>query len=197
MEESRIRRLMACLLVNRNDILCAMDQDWLAMYDRLQKRLRETNVAKDPSYQSTFRDFYRLRAIDSPSYFRILEREKDNLSVCFADVLREFPGTRVHFSFASKLVATVNPDNPVYDSRVYEVLAAHGLRLDTYFGSKREKKLEQTISNYRLLNETTGELVNHPDFSTLKTAFDKRFPCFSCFTDIKKLDLYMWWSGQG
>lgn len=196
MEESRIRRLMACLLVNRDDVLRAMDEDWLGTYSCLQKRLQKTSVATDLSYQSTYGDFYRFRRIDGPSYFRILQREKLNRSVCFDDVLRELSPERVQLSFASKLVATVNPDKPVYDSHVREVFATHGIRFGTYHGKKMEKKLEKAIENYRLLVDTTRALVENPDFANLRDSFDKRFHDFRDFTDIKKLDAYMWWSAQ-
>jgi len=129
-------------------------------------------------------------------YFSILEREKSKLPV-FDDVLRELCETDVHLSFASKLVATVNPDKPVYDSHVDNVLAAHGIRFGTYYGRKTERKLEQAIENYRLLVRTTCALVGHPGFAKLRGSFDKRFCEFRHFTDIKKLDAYMWWSVQG
>ena len=196
MEESRIRRLMACLLVNRDDVLRAMGEDWLGTYYCLQKRLQKTCVATDLSYQSKYRGFYRFRGIDGPSYFRTLQREKLNLSVCFDDVLRELSEKSVQLSFASKLVATVNPDKPVYDSHVDEVFAAHGIRFGTYYGTKLEKKLEKAIENYCLLVDTTCALVENPGFTKLRDSFDKRFRDFRKFTDIKKLDAYMWWSAQ-
>ena len=195
MERSEIRRLMACLLVNRDDVLFAMDKDWLATYDCLQKRVKKTNVATDFRYKRKYREFYGFR-IDASLYFRILEREKSNLSVCFNDVLRELSEKRVQISFASKLVATINTDRPVYDSHVREDFAAHGVRFGTYNGKQMEQKLKNAIKNYRLLVETTDALVKHPDFATLKASFDKKFPHFCGFSDIKKLDIYMWWSAQ-
>lgn len=196
MEESRMRRLMACLLVNRDDVLHAMDDNWLKKYHYLQEHLYKTNVATDVNYRWKYRKFYRLRGIDVPLYFRILQREKLNLSVCFDDVLRELYKGRVELSFASKLVATVNPDKPVYDSHVDEFFAAHGIRFSTYHGKKMEKKLEKAIENYRLLVDTTRVLVENPGFANLRDSFDKRFHDFRDFTDIKKLDAYMWWSAQ-
>ena len=197
MEESRIRRLMACLLVNRDDVLRTMDEDWLGTYYCLQKHLQKTSVATDFRYQSKYRDFYRFRRIDDPLYFRILQREKLNLSVCFDDdVLRELSQERVQLSFASKLVATVNPDKPVYDSHVREVFSTHGIRFGTYFGKEKEKKLEKAIENYHLLVDTTYALVENPGFANLRDSFDEHFHDFRDFTDIKKLDAYMWWSAQ-
>ena len=100
----------------------------------------------------------------------------------------------MQFSFTSKLVATVNPSKPVYDSRVYEALAAHGVRLQGTYSPSWEDKFARAIINYDMLSETTAAMVKHPEFAALKTAFDKRFPCFSHFTDIKKLDQYLWYS---
>ena len=132
-------RLMDHLLSNGDALLAELDRDWLEEYDWLQERLPEIDVAEDKCFRSRFMLFYKCyvgRGVidDRPfqdAYFGILESEKDNCSVSFAEVLKALPlsGGKVQFSFASKLVATVNPNNPVYDNNVQECLRKHNLGL--------------------------------------------------------------------
>lgn len=76
-------------------------------------------VASDRAFQRVFTAFYRVwRSGDwRAALFENLERAKAS-PICFGDALhqlREATG-RVEASFASKLVATVDPDLPVIDS---------------------------------------------------------------------------------
>ena len=189
--------LMTDLLANRDTLLAGLEEDWLADYDWLQERLRATNVAEDSDYQRRFGRFYVFRGVGKAfiaSYFRILEREKDSLSVDFAEILRELPGVRVEFSFTSKLVATVNPYMPVYDRFVAICLAAYGLDLGV--DGDRDERLRQVILNYVCLVEATGALIRDNRFQILEESFDEAFPRFQHFTAIKKLDLFLWQRGQ-
>ena len=195
---------MAHLLENKDTILSGLDEDWMAEYDWLQQSLPDLNVAVDKCFQSRFMIFYQFYI--SPglmdngpfqdSYFGILEREKGNSSASFMVVLSELPDLArggLASSYTSKLIATINSNKPVWDSNVWECLGEHGLRKKTH-GNNR---FLLAIENYRRLVETTGALVENPDFATLSASFDDTFSRFAHFTDMKKLDLYLWQCGRG
>ena len=185
--------LMVHLLGNKDDLLAGLDEVWVSEYDWLQKRLPTHNVAEDHEYRLGFKGFYFKDAGVNDryqdSYFKILEREKGNPSVSFKETLNELPELPIDTpspSYTSKLVATVNPNRPVWNSNVSECLRNHGL------GMKRNSHVE----DYRRLVETTGALVENPAFATLRTSFDDTFSCFADFTDMKKLDFYLWQCGR-
>ena len=185
--------LMAHLLGNKDDLLAGLDEDWVSEYDWLQKRLPTHNVAEDHLYRLRFRGFYfRGAGVNDryqDSYFKILEREKGNPSVSFKATLNELPELPIGKpspSYTSKLVATVNPNRPVWDSNVWECLRNHGLGM----------RAVSHVEDYRRLVETTGSLVENPDFATLRASFDDTFSRFADFKDMKKLDFYLWQCGR-
>lgn len=188
------QRLMDHLLGNRIGLLAGLDEAWVSKYDWLQRNLHARNVAEDLLYRTRFRDFY-FRGVGTGDrfkdvFFGILQREKDNPSVSFEETLAELPdlatGKRPP-SFTSKLIATINPDKPVWDNNVWKCLSAYRL-------GKRVNS--SNVENYRRLVETTIALVENPAFATLRDSFDHRFRHFAHFTDMKKLDLYLWECGR-
>lgn len=95
---------------------------------------------------------------------------------------------RVETSFSSKLIATINPEMPVYDKWVKENL---GFK-EPYSGMASEKRKKRFIKIYSELQEKTLEITRLSDFGKLRMSFDQAFPQYECFTDIKKLDLFLW-----
>ena len=84
--------------------------------------LHATNVATDADYQRRFNALYGVRrnAQWRDVYFTLLEARKLQSDVRFLSVLtaiRDATG-RVEASFASKLVATIDPTRAIYDSIV-------------------------------------------------------------------------------
>ena len=169
----------------------------LSQYDHLQSSLHSTNVASDSFYQRQFGNYYVVRARNDEwrgVFYSILEREKNNLAVKFSEVLTEmFDKTkRVELSFISKLFATINPDRPVYDSNVRTCLKLTAPR--SHWSA--EKKLQYGIDLYERLTNLVDALTGHTDFEALRDSFDQQFPEFRHFTDVKKLDLFLWRYGD-
>ncbi len=184
-----------------DDLLASKDQildnakeieGWLARYDWLRKSLPTTNVAEDRNYQRTFNGFY-VVMLKSAGWYRvyysILEREKCNDPVSFSEILIELWGRfdTVETSFVSKLVATINPEMPIYDANVRECLG-----LVAPSGKPKKERLLQAVKTYNDLKKKTYKLTQNVRFGELRGAFDETFPKFRHFTDIKKLDLFMW-----
>ena len=112
------------------DIIFEKIQIGIEKYNRIMKRVHETDVSVDADFQRVFNGFYRMRQRPE-SFYRIyyeyLERNKDNGDLTFEDVvtyLYHETGS-IHASFSSKLLATVRPDMPVWDKFVLQNL---GLR---------------------------------------------------------------------
>lgn len=115
-------------------------------YARIQSTVRETDVSSDADFQRFCNLFYRMRrnAEWQSSYYAIMEREKPIPSTAFGDVLREmheFTGN-VEASFASKMIATLHPDKPIWDSLVFARL---GLMLK---GTTTQAELENAVEAY-------------------------------------------------
>ncbi len=82
----------------------------------LQAALAEADVAHHREFQTRFNAFYRVRRNPAwQSAFYGLLQENKSKRQSFADVLRALHAVtgRAEASFASKLVASVDPDMPV------------------------------------------------------------------------------------
>lgn len=188
------RDLLELLLSSADKILDRITLSHLSRYDRLQRALCVTNVAADPHYQRTFNGYYRMqrRLRDWYAYFfSLLEREKNNRNITFRAVLEETYSTkgRIEPSFCSKLVATIRPEMPVYDKHVRAnlLLALPG----TY--KAPDVRVRDFIAVYSSLELRVAAIVQNPLFiQDLRPAFDTRFPAYAHFTDVKKLDLFLW-----
>ena len=197
-------KLMNGLVQNRDYLLAGLDEGWLGDYDWLTKRVWEIDVSQDPSYQGRFGHFYGFRGIPSyrregrkwrKVYFRMLQDGKRYAAPTVDVALLELPtlprNKRVFLSWASKLIATLDPDKPVYDAYVRRSLRLSGVSWKVIGGS-----YEAAIENYHRLVVATSALVSDPDFAVLRGTFDERFSRFAHFTDMKKLDLYLWRLGK-
>ena len=175
----------------------------LSDYAWLRDNLLKVDVVSNQKYRNKFQHFYTfynendelIRDKDwLDIFFSILQREKCNTDVSFSNVLCEIEGDtgRIETSFSSKLIATINPEMPVYDSQIRESL---GLRNPSSF--TRDERIEIAEEVYCELQEKTLEIISLDGFNELKRSFDEIFPEYRGFTDIKKLDLFLWQNRYG
>lgn len=167
-------------------------------YDYLCQKLMTTDVTAVKEYQVKYRNYYVMNSkiwIKNPhwfkQYFKILQREKNSQKVDFSAVVREIHTitNRVETSFASKLLATINPDLAVYDSKVRDNLCLENP--SHYDGAVR---IAKSIEVYSYLQRLASEMIQSDGFNAWRNRFDREFPQFEHFTDIKKLDLFLWQS---
>jgi hypothetical protein len=121
-------------LVNRsiNLILETLDHRLaIEVYLNLMRRFNQVNVRTDVVFQLDFRSYWRLNAARlsdefCSAYFDLMESLKTNQNVEIEDVVRRLYQVPTHengrqsiqFSFASKLIHTLDPHRPIYDSFV-------------------------------------------------------------------------------
>jgi hypothetical protein len=157
-------------------------------YKHLQSRLIEVDVSKDPDFQRAFTTLYKVRRDTAwrRVFFSLLENEK-RAPRGFEAALRSLHSKtrRYEASFASKLVATVNPSLPVLDLHVLRNLDVTLPR----WGSKQ--RLSRILDAYALVMRRSAELLRSGTGKRLLSAFDKEFPGMP-FTAEKKLDLVLW-----
>ena len=158
----------------------------LEKYNWIMKRIREVDVSTDAEFQKFYNGFYRMRqrpATFYASYYAYLEQHKHNRDLTFEDVvtyLYQETGS-IHASFSSKLLATVNPDMPIWDKFVLQNL---GLRAPYYYEEDRIQKtvqLYQRICDWYESSEATEKL----------NEFNRLFPGVE-ISNVKKIDFILW-----
>ena len=121
-------------------------------------------------------------------FYTMLEAHKTELRPNFRAVLGQLVQDtgRVEASFASKLIATIDPGLPIYDTIVRQNL---GLPQRSGCGYDR---LELLAADYVFIQEHSSEQTQTGMFKRLRTEFDEQFPEFAGFSDTKVLDLMIW-----
>ncbi|MBI5672791.1 MAG: hypothetical protein HZC50_05960 [Nitrospirae bacterium] len=162
----------------------------LAKYTWLQAELRSRDVSRDSEYQKRFGGFYRVRRNLAwrNAFFQILEQGKV-APIAFEEVLRSIYSAtgRVEASFASKLIATLDPSKPVIDS---VVLGNLGLRLPAPASSDRFAGVASL--HQQLLNLYSKYLASDPGCE-LVARFRTAYPTAK-ITEVKMLDFVLWQS---
>ena len=189
-------------LINRSIrcLLGEMDREQeVRPYVWLSRNLCNRNVSTDEAYQREYSSYWGLNGAGlgkefRDAYFCKLEELKrdskaDEKTVeAVARHLWEVPINRsgrcsLQFSFASKLVHMVNPNLPLYDSRVE----------DFYFLPPTSAKLEAKMESYRFLVEEYNRVLTDGILSSSIQKFRERFhPDSACYSDIKVIDTLIW-----
>ena len=161
---------------------------YLDAYLWLQTHRHACDVSSDASFRKRFNAFYKVRRGRDwqDKFYELLECRKGRAS-SFAEVLDALHSAtgRYEASFASKLLATIDPDMPVIDSIVLRNL---GVRLPAYGSDGRRSRIVEL--HRRLLSSLTVFLKTDVGRYLVKR-FRATYP-EADVTEIKMLDLVLW-----
>jgi hypothetical protein len=162
----------------------------LQKYLWLQERATAlNNTQADEDFCRKFSGFYRVRARDAAwrsAYFGLmgeLRGEPLDFRICLTKV--QTVTGRIEASFASKLLATLDPNLPVIDKIV---LGHLGLRLPSWGVPNR---IEKAVSVYRSLTDALAEYIRSEPGKRAIAAFRTAYP-EARITDVKIVDLILW-----
>jgi hypothetical protein len=183
-------RIDEVLRPTKQDVESALTRlkDGLTKYLWLQRSVLRRDVSVDAEFQRKFDGFYRVRRpLEWRREFFLLMEHSKSKPIEFADALRAIAATtgRTEASFASKLVATLDPSKPVVDKFV---LVNFGLRLPTVGKSDRN---DRVVDLYKLLCRKYEEMLRSDAGILMVQMFDKRY-LHTDLTPLKKVDLILW-----
>lgn len=164
-------------------------QPSLTKYLWLQRQVRLCDdISTNGEFQRRFIGFYRVRRNSGwcSEFFKLMGASKSK-GIDFPEALREINCRcgKIEASFASKLVATLDPSKPVIDKFV---LSHFAMRLPRWGSTSREEK---TIKLYCELCGKYADLLQSPTGKLILGLFDLRYPN-SEVTELKKVDLVLW-----
>jgi hypothetical protein len=176
----------------------------VATYLLLRSEALSLDVSSDAgaAFQRRFNGYYGVRrnAVWRTAYYSLFEATKSapaDRNARFRQVLVGLHDTagRVEASFASKLVALLDPGAPIIDSLVRKVMATYGAAPP--FGGG----IAEAEAYYTWLDQVISALVDHEAGTDWSQAFDVAFADTSGASAIhtaKKLDFLIWaGSAQG
>ena len=161
----------------------------LDKYAKIMKRATTVDVSCDPEFQREFNGFYRVRrnAEWRKSYYQLFERAKKE-SYSFGDVvgsLYVYTGS-IEASFASKMIATIDPGKPIWDRYVLQNL---GLELK---GKTPLEKVKSADEIFHRIEEWYAAYLKTEEALENIAVFDQTLPGYKWLTDIKKIDYLLW-----
>jgi hypothetical protein len=162
----------------------------VARYADIMDSALKVNVALDKEFQRQFNGFYRIQRRPQSwysSYYDLMQKSKSSTIGFDQCVDRMFELTgRYEASFASKLVATLNPELHVWDKYVLE----NTEHAAPSFTAKNRLTLVKDV--YRLIGEWYVEFLASPDGALCVRMFDEAYPKHKKFTALKKVDFILW-----
>ena len=182
-------------------------------------KMRENIDLNFDDFKEKYKNFYGMkRAIrghyipDSEKfydvYFQYLKENLGNTSLSFEKVLKDLYEThisnRVEASFSSKLLATINPNMPVWDQNVFYQLKIPKPKTDP---NHKDHQIKETIQTYqtlmdkvlKYLNSDLGQEYIHIFDEVFDEIFQNDNDIFSWkknITDVKKIDFILWSLGK-
>ena len=187
-EESNLPELIH---KNRDAILSQLDMNTLSVYHWLQDNLHTRNVAIDQEYRKRYGHYYGMRFVSNEyreRYFQMMEGLKNIPGVSFREISQQLylVDQKHEFSFISKLLHTIDPSCPIYDSRVARVLG-----ITRYPKNDFQKVLKRDEGILDKLRNVYHQLETDSRLTELLIQIDQRTPDKPMSIE-KKLDFILW-----
>ena len=161
----------------------------LDKYKQIMDMVRKTDVSSDPNFQRTFNAFYRVRrnAEWRKVYYDLFEKAKGS-SPSFEFVIKTmFEATgNIEASFSSKMLATINPDMPIWDRYVVQNLSLN------MKGRTKEDQLKCAVHLYDQMVGWYDSFLQTENGRVCLAEFDRTLPGYVWMSDVKKIDFYLW-----
>ncbi len=186
------------IINNQNEILSKIDKESISVYLYLKKEYEKGSIKDNKVFQFVFRSFYRLDNAGlsdelKTHYFKLLSNKNIKLEKILLE-LYDFKTLRgynaVQFSFATKLLHTIDNRLPIFDAEASRVLK---IRVS---GSGKEK-IKSCLTAYKKMKQTYLVLLEDKKILILINKFRNKFKLKDKdITNEKILDFIIWSLGK-
>ena len=167
------------------------------------------SVARDEKYQKNYTNYYRVRRDDTwlKKYYEYFEEHKNDENISFEQILRYLSNiphkvkkssvnptgiaTSIEASFSSKMLATINPNYPIWDRQIVRAL---GIKLNDSL--RGEAKIQAYIEAYNELTQEVRTFISTTEGISCIEQFDATFPNYTYLNPFKKIDFFLWNIGK-
>lgn len=159
------------------------------------------SVEKNEEFKTTYRKYWQLNAARisndySDHYFKILEKYREVDNPVLSDIIMELyavptnsKGSKaVQFSFATKLLHTIDNTLPIFDSNV----SAFYFFPEIKYKWKPEKKFAVSLLIYGFLEKEYKRIIEHNLLESSIAKFRSNFGLSENYTDQKIIDTLIW-----
>ena len=197
--------IIKTLMENKTKLIPNIEKESIAAYCFLNQRYKEISekkkkVSKDYLFKFIFRSYYRLDSAGlsdafKDKYFQLLEAKVSDLKTILAvlyniNTLRGY--NTVQFSFASKLLHTIDNSNPIFDSNISLIIG------DKPDGTRKDEKISSCTEFYKKLKTLYKELMKRSEIQSYISEFKETYKkyAFIDISDTKILDFMLWSLGK-
>jgi len=180
----------------KNDIKKALREvkDGLRKYVKIMELFRDKKIkiSENKEYQKLFTGFYRIRGNPEffDGYYGFMDKHRDNVP-SFEDTLDYlYKFGRLESSFASKLLATIDPKLPVWDKYILFHFGLGNQRTSTKMD--KQKRINHANTVYNKLQQGYKNFFTTEESRLWIELFDEHYPEYKELKSIKKIDLILW-----
>ncbi len=199
MEEIANLKIIEKVYRRQDEIMSKIDSESIDVYLWLKNEYNKGHVKNNLVFQFIFRSYYRLDSAgltekQKKHFFELMTDKKVNLEKVL-DELYELPTLRkrktIQFSFATKLLHTINNNKPIFDAEVSAIIHK------SVSGNNKKSKIESCREIYDFLENIYLILVKEEKIKKVIFKFRSKFHITeNQITDIKILDFMIWSLGK-
>lgn len=170
-------------------------------YLTLQSTFQNGSILNNSEYKTTYRNYWKLNAARLSDnycehYFRVLEKYRNRDQQDVEGVVKELfevssnsKGKKtLQFSFATKLLHTIENTRPVYDNLIADFYFLPQIKANWEY----DKKLSAYLKAYDFLQQEHKRVLNNNILSTAISRFRTHFELPATYTDQKIIDTLLW-----
>lgn len=184
-----------------NQIIDNIKHESVDVYCFLKNDFINKDVSKDRVFQFMFRNYYKMDGVGltdefKNEYFVILEKSKNAHKLDLESVNNYLYGLTnpdrpsIQFSFATKLLNTVDDFIPIYDRNVAKVFTLSRPKAKTV-----SHRLMHYVEDHKFIKQSYDHILKHKMLNTSLTEFNLKFGNRN-ISEIKKLDFIFWSYGK-
>ena len=161
----------------------------LDRYAAIMRRFPNVDVSKDRDFQRLFNGFYRVRRNETwrDAFYALFQRVRDARPTFEEIVTALYDKTgRVEASFASKMLATLDADKPIWDKYA---LINLGIAVPD---KNKDAPLTGIADAYDQIEGWYASYLTTPNARRCVRSFDRLMPDYSWISATKKIDFYLW-----
>jgi hypothetical protein len=178
--------------MNETQIIGAINdaRKGICQYLDIMELFHKVDVSGNRDFQRKFNAFYRIRQRSVEwygEYFSSMQRWKGSKPT-FNDVLDHLNKSlgRYEPSFSSKLLATLDPNYPIWDKFILKNTQTKA----PFYTSKH--KMEQAKAAYEHILIWYKQFLGSTDGKLVVSVFDRNVSEYTKITDVKKVDFVLW-----
>jgi hypothetical protein len=192
------------IIDNEKTILSNLKPKAVSDYLFIVQNVYNDNISNNKSFQKTFKSFYGLNTAGLTEefcerYFNIMENSKTSI-VAVEDIVSDLYTIKrkkgdhsIQFSFATKLINTLNCEYPIYDSKVRVLFGLKNLQ-------GQYKDCKTALGNYNAqhnyIKTTIAKIIENNMLHAVIQKFDNMFSFARSISIVKKIDFIFWEAGK-